>query len=691
MPLVGEAWWQAVRRTLERFPYRDTPGSRDLRLDLLRGYCVFMMVVDHVDVWSPLLMLTGGNHFFVSAAEGFVFVSGLVMGLVYRRIIARRGLLAATGKALGRAAKLYLLTVVTSVGFMYLSAGLALPWAAGLDLPEDALRAIRLEKAFYLTDVLVLYTILVAIAPLVFAALSHGRPWLAIGVSVGLWGVHQFWNLTLPWPAEGGFYYVAAWQLLFVVGLVLGWHKNELARFGAIARAPLSLAAICLLAIGFIWFSGQTHLLDPFTAETGATVTDIFAKWNLPPLRLLACAVFFLGGFLLVDRLWRPIHRLAGDFLLRLGATALPAYIAHLPIVAIASSYRATFLPTVPTAAQGAALQIAVLGVVMLVVLAWEAIPTLGYRLRRVLTDPRLIPNAVGVVVLTVFVGVVGAQPFLVESDARFIAVPDDRGQIDRPRYQLYVPPDALARQPLTLVLVVTEPGLEADLIARDLTEAAEDFGWILVAPHVEFSTDLSAVEAARRDFPGQYRGIADIVASVPETTGLRVNPDISIIGVGRAAALAQRYALVQAAEVRAVALLSGSRYTVPPMAQVIAPPAFPVGTAGMERLTERPIDEAEVRRTRYWIGVGAEDVAPLAASPEWDRHLGTNRLERAVRLTTILREGGANVEFALFPGAGSEIAAQARASAIRFLRFASATGPDLQPPTPRAEPPPIS
>lgn len=145
------------------------------------------MVVDHVDVWSPLLSLMGGNQFFVSAAEGFVFVSGLVVGLVYHGIIARRGLFAAMWRALWRAAKLYLLTVVTSVGFVYLSAGLALPWAAGLELPADALRAVTLEKIFYITDVLVLYTILVATTPLVFTALSYGRPWLAIIPSVGLW------------------------------------------------------------------------------------------------------------------------------------------------------------------------------------------------------------------------------------------------------------------------------------------------------------------------------------------------------------------------------------------------------------------------------------------------------------------------------------------------------------------------
>ena len=50
----------------------ESRGKRDLRVDLLRGFCVFVMIVDHVGgETSWLYGLTGGNHFFVSAAEGW--------------------------------------------------------------------------------------------------------------------------------------------------------------------------------------------------------------------------------------------------------------------------------------------------------------------------------------------------------------------------------------------------------------------------------------------------------------------------------------------------------------------------------------------------------------------------------------------------------------------------------------------
>src|SRR5919202_6157898 len=69
-----------------------THRGRDLRIDFLRGLCVIGMIVDHVAGPSWLYAITGGNHFYTSAAEGFVFVSGLVAGRAYTRFIDRQGL-----------------------------------------------------------------------------------------------------------------------------------------------------------------------------------------------------------------------------------------------------------------------------------------------------------------------------------------------------------------------------------------------------------------------------------------------------------------------------------------------------------------------------------------------------------------------------------------------------------------------
>ena len=91
--------------------------KRDLRLDLLRGFCLFAMIVDHIAGPSALHWLTGGNRFYVSAAEGFVFISGLLLGMISHATIARDGFGAVLSKTLRRAANLYLLMVALTLGF----------------------------------------------------------------------------------------------------------------------------------------------------------------------------------------------------------------------------------------------------------------------------------------------------------------------------------------------------------------------------------------------------------------------------------------------------------------------------------------------------------------------------------------------------------------------------------------------
>src|SRR5881227_1452137 len=104
-------------RSLSYYSTADVASRRDLRLDLLRGFCIFAMVVDHFGGDSWLYAITGGNRFYVSAAEGFIFISGFVMGQAYRSKRDRSGLPAAMGEALRRARTLYLATVTLTIIF----------------------------------------------------------------------------------------------------------------------------------------------------------------------------------------------------------------------------------------------------------------------------------------------------------------------------------------------------------------------------------------------------------------------------------------------------------------------------------------------------------------------------------------------------------------------------------------------
>jgi hypothetical protein len=179
---------------LGRWQYTDSADAgrrRDLRLDLLRGFAVFAMIVDHIGGESSwLYAVTGGDRFFVSAAELFVVVSALTMGLVYSKVYVRGGTRAILAKAARRTYLLYFLTVSLTLATALVAVVLELPWApptSGLAAAEFVWGVLSLQRAYYLTDVLLLYTLLVLFAGPVLAAMVRGYTWLVLAASWGVW------------------------------------------------------------------------------------------------------------------------------------------------------------------------------------------------------------------------------------------------------------------------------------------------------------------------------------------------------------------------------------------------------------------------------------------------------------------------------------------------------------------------
>src|SRR5262249_34116873 len=73
---------------------------RDLRIDFFRGLALFMILVDHV-TGDPISKITYQRFGFSDAAEIFVFLSGISCGIVYSRVLTRRGW-TALGAAIAR-------------------------------------------------------------------------------------------------------------------------------------------------------------------------------------------------------------------------------------------------------------------------------------------------------------------------------------------------------------------------------------------------------------------------------------------------------------------------------------------------------------------------------------------------------------------------------------------------------------
>src|SRR5256884_5774640 len=66
-------------------------GTRDLRIDWLRGLAMTCVIVNHSKLSSLLSWFSYERFWVVTAAEVFVVLSGVVLGMVYGRRLARDG------------------------------------------------------------------------------------------------------------------------------------------------------------------------------------------------------------------------------------------------------------------------------------------------------------------------------------------------------------------------------------------------------------------------------------------------------------------------------------------------------------------------------------------------------------------------------------------------------------------------
>src|SRR4051794_6201099 len=82
-------------------------SERDVRIDFLRGVALLVIFVDHIPR-NPFSNFTPQALGLSDAAEAFVFMSGLVCGLVYSRTLLSKGWATVWSKVLKRCGQLYL-------------------------------------------------------------------------------------------------------------------------------------------------------------------------------------------------------------------------------------------------------------------------------------------------------------------------------------------------------------------------------------------------------------------------------------------------------------------------------------------------------------------------------------------------------------------------------------------------------
>lgn len=273
-------------------------------LDGFRGYFLVGMLLNHLPMRGTFYpaKLSHSQFGFVEDAQGFVFLSGLILALTASRTVATRtgGYDRLARHLRWRSLQLYLWTALL-IAAVTLTAALAPGtqswWPDAMpDLYRhpwvDGPAALLLAYHPKFCDLLEQYALYLLAAPLIFRAAATGRTWKVALVSGFLWlGVQLGWHepleegliallhLILPHADTNDSFNPLAWQLLFVGGLLVGRHwaaeRLDCERlFPRDGGPPLNAAVgVLLLCLCYRLAKGQ-HLLPGLMGERFAAYTN---------------------------------------------------------------------------------------------------------------------------------------------------------------------------------------------------------------------------------------------------------------------------------------------------------------------------------------------------------------------------------------------------------------------------------
>jgi hypothetical protein len=318
--------------------------ERQPELDALRGLFLVWMTITHLPTrFSDFVNQPLG---FVSSAEGFVFISALLIGRLYIRDLVQdpSNVRARLWK---RSLKIYsyhlimlalAFTVVAQIAIHTHKAALTNLLNFYLAHPIVAIAgSILLIYCPPLLDILPMYVTFLFFTPIVLsAAVRWGWKWILTASGL-IWLLAQFglrdlvhnWivHVThLPIPLqEAGAFNLFAWQAVWTVGLWLG--AKSAMEGVPLTRIPGWLAgvsaAVCVFFIGvrFGWFG--PHLT---TQALGVNLD----KWQIGPLRVINLAAFMICAYWSRKYVLKLIHR---EPFITLGMASLRVFCAHIVFV----------------------------------------------------------------------------------------------------------------------------------------------------------------------------------------------------------------------------------------------------------------------------------------------------------------------------------------------------------------------
>jgi len=310
-------------------------------LDLLRGFFIVIIICDHLGRWPSLFSIFSGKALlWVTAAEGFIIISGLLVGYIRGYKSKAASLKDTSFKLWRRALTLYLWAILGTL--IYTSIIWYLPLTGGHPgMPLDKgdwttllIDSITLNYTFVWVYFLKLYALYLAFSPVAIWLFRKGLAWVVAGISLLV--------LILGWYTHNE---VLQWQFLFFIPATVGyvmptiqswWKKQSAAKRHALASGIIgaTIVTIVLSIIG-TYYPQLSHILDTATIS-------LYAKESISLMRAFTAFLWFTGYLLVFLYLEKYIQRWLGWLLMPIGTHSLTAYILHGAVIVCISFFFVT-------------------------------------------------------------------------------------------------------------------------------------------------------------------------------------------------------------------------------------------------------------------------------------------------------------------------------------------------------------
>jgi len=280
-------------------------------LDFLRGLCLILMTVDHFGDVGTVRFFG-----FFSPADGFVFISGIVAGIVYTKRLMKGSYEQLRSSAMKRALQIYkyhilcllclCLLILSGNEFMKefykINAGFFVDnvFLAGL------LNALFLYQVYHL-DILPMYVVFVLCIPLALKTTVKHGPRAILLISGSLWAMNLFgltdWlyqELNKLLPVRPGEFQVLSWQFLFFLGFYFGHRHTKGAWNISFKRHRYFIYSLAVLLVMFCmkWAGLLDHLAGPVASM-------LVGRSRLGILRIVDfLALSYCLGYLLTKYRW---------------------------------------------------------------------------------------------------------------------------------------------------------------------------------------------------------------------------------------------------------------------------------------------------------------------------------------------------------------------------------------------------